>query len=145
MSDDTAEIAPARRRFFTRQPTVGAGAAAKAVVDDARTLVRAEIELAKTELSAAVKPKATGAGLLAAAAVAGWLALQGLLITAGIALALVVPEWLAALIVTVFLLVVAAIAALIGRRKLATPVSLDQTKGNVAEDVAVARARLGRG
>ncbi len=144
--DDTAEIAPSsRRRFFTRQPVVGTGAAAKAVVDDARTLVRAEIELAKAELSSAAQAKATGAGLLAAAAVAGWLALQGLLIAAGLALALVLPGWAAALIVAAVLLLVAGIAALIGRRKLSTPVKLDETKRNVTEDVAVARARLGRG
>jgi uncharacterized membrane protein YqjE len=143
--DDTAEVATAHRRFFTRQPGIGASAAAKAVAEDVQTLARAEVDLAKAELSAAMQAKAMGAGFLVAAAVAGWLALQGLLITAGIALALVLPDWLAALIVTAVLLLVAAIAALLGRRKLSTPANLDETKRNVAEDIAVARARLGRG
>jgi hypothetical protein len=134
-----------RRRFFTREPTIGAGAAVKAVVDDTRDLVKAEIDLAKAELSAAVQAKATGAAMFAVAAVLGWLGLQGLLITAGFALALGVPAWLAALIVTLVLLLVAGIAALLGRRRLSTPVSLDETKRNVQEDVAVARARMSRG
>jgi uncharacterized membrane protein YqjE len=134
---------PPVRRFFRRQPGIGAGAAAKAVVEDARTLVQAEIALAKAELSAAVQAKATGGALFAVAAVAGWLALQGLLLAAGFALALVLPGWAAALVVTAVLLVVAAVAALLGRRKLATPVNLDTTRQNVQEDVAVAKASLG--
>lgn len=131
------------RRYFRRQPTVGAGTAVKAVVEDARALVQAEVALAKAELSSALQAKTRGGAFLAVAAVAGWLALQGLLIAAGLALALVMPGWAAALVVSGVLLLVTAIAALLGRRKLATPVSLDTTKQNVAEDVAVARASLG--
>jgi hypothetical protein len=134
-----------RRRFFTREPTIGPGAAVKAVVEDTRDLVRAELDLAKAEISNAVQAKAQGAAMFAVAAVCGWLALQGLLITAGFALALVVPGWLAALIVTLVLLLVAGIAALLGRKRLATPLTLDETKRNVQEDVAVTRARLSRG
>lgn len=141
--DGSGPAAP--KRFFTRQPTVGAAAAAKAVADDVRSLVQAEVALAKAEVTAAAQAKAVGAGLLAAAGVAGWLALQGLLITLGLVLAEFLPGWAAALIVTVLLLVVAGIAALLGRRKLSTPVSVEQTKHNVQEDVAVAKSRLGRG
>lgn len=141
----TSTSAPQGRRFFTRQPTVGASTAAKAVVDDLRGLVQAEIALARAELQSQLQDKAVGIGLFLAAAVAGWLALQGLLITLGFVIALFLPGWAAALIVTVLLVVVAGIAALIGRRKLSTPVSVDTTKRNVAEDVAVAKSHLGRG
>lgn len=132
------------RRYFGRRPTIGAAAAAKQVATDASALVKAEIELAKAEVTASLQAKATGAGLFVAAGVAGWLALQGLLITAGLALALVLPGWAAALIVTAVLLLVAAVAALIGRRKLATPVKLETTKQNVEEDVEWAKAHLPR-
>lgn len=134
---------PPLRHLLTRErPDIGTGAAAKAVAEDVSALVRAELDLAKAEALAAVKPKARGAALLAVAAVAGWLALQGLLITAGFVLALFVPGWAAALIVTVVLLVVAGGAGLAGRRFLTAPVSLDTTKHNIEEDVSWLRAHL---
>jgi len=130
------------RGLAGQRTTVGAAAAAKAVFEDARTLVKAEVALAKAEVSSSIKAKATGAGLVFGAAVAGWLALQGLLLTLGFLLALVLPAWAAALIVSVLLLLLAAVAGLIAKRLLAKPVELDQTKRNVERDVAVARAHL---
>lgn len=132
------------RSRFGPQPTIGAGAAAKAVAEDASALVRAEIELAKAEITASVKPKAAGAGMLVGAGVLAWLAVQGLLVTAALALALVLPGWAAALVVTVILLIGGGVLGLIGKRKLATPVSLDTTKQNVEEDVAWAKSHLSR-
>lgn len=133
---------PASRRFA--RPTVGPGPAAKAVAEDASALVRAEIDLAKAEVSAAVKKKATGVVFLGVTAVLGWLGLQGLLITAGLALALVLPGWAAALIVSAVLLLIGGILALIGKRKLASPVGVETTKRNVEEDVAWTKAHLSR-
>lgn len=132
------------RRYFARSTELGtgAGAAAKAVAEDASALVRAEIELAKAEMTSAVQAKALGGGLLVGAAVAGWLGLQGLLITLGFLLVLVLPAWAAALIVTALLLLVAAVLALLGRRKLKTPLNLEITKRSVEEDVAWAKAHL---
>ena len=127
---------------FGPRPTVGVGAAGKAVAEDISNLVKAEIALAKAEVTDGIKDKAMGAGALAAAGVVGWLALQGLLLTAGFALALVVPAWAAAAIVTGVLLLITLIAALIGKKKLATPVSLDTTKANVEEDVAWTKSHL---
>lgn len=124
------------------QPTVGAGAAAKAVAEDASALVRAEIQLAKAELAESAKTKAAGAGLLAGAGILGWLALQGLLVAAALALALVVPGWAAALIVSAALLAIGGILALVGKGKLATPVSIDTTKHNVREDVEWTKSHL---
>jgi hypothetical protein len=139
---DTGGSVPAGR--LGSRPSIGAGAAAKAVAEDASQLVRAEIELAKAELAAGVKAKAAGAGLLTAAAVAAWLGLQALLVTIVLLLALALPAWTAALIVTGALIALGAGLALVGRRKLATPVNLETTKQNVEEDMAWTKAHLTR-
>jgi hypothetical protein len=130
------------RRLFGLRPSVGVGAAGKAVADDLSALIKAEIALAKAEVTDGLKAKGAGAGAFGAAAVLGWLGIQGLLITLGFVLAIWLPGWAAALIVTVLLLAGAGIAALVGRKKMAVPVKLDTTKSNVTEDVAVAKAHL---
>jgi hypothetical protein len=81
-------------------------------------LVHREIDLLKTELIAKLKALGIGGGLLLAALVVlGFMA--GVLLTAAIlALSLVMPGWLAALLVAAFLLIVAAVLALIGWRVL---------------------------
>ena len=81
-------------------------------------LVHAEIDLIKTEVIGKLKALGIGAGLLLGAAIVlGFMV--GVLLTAAIlALALVLPGWLAALIVAAFLLIVALILALIGWRVL---------------------------
>lgn len=139
----TAERSLGRINFGPR-PTIGVPAAGKAVAEDLSALVKAEIALAKAELSEGVKGKAAGAGAFGAAAVFGWLALQGVLITIGFGLATVLPGWLAALIVTLVLIVGAAIAAGIGKAKIKTPVTLRTTKANVEEDVAWTKSHLKR-
>jgi uncharacterized membrane protein YqjE len=83
-----------------------------------RELVQGEIELLKTEMIRKLKALGIGAGLLIAAAVV-LLFFIGVLLTAAIlALALVMPGWLAALIVAFVLLVIAGILGLIGYRRL---------------------------
>jgi len=132
------------RGVVNRRPTVGPGPAAGAVVQDLRALVQAELALAQAELAPAVKAKGIGAGLFGVAGVAAWLGLQGLLVTLGLVLALFLPGWAAALIVTLLLLAVAGIAALIGKRQLARPVRLDTTTASVQEDIAWLRQHLPR-
>jgi hypothetical protein len=74
--------------------------------DRVSTLVRAEIDQVKAELSYKAKHFGIGAGLIAAAAFVG-IFLLGTLITTGIlALALVLPAWAAALIVSGVLLLI---------------------------------------
>ena len=91
-----------RSRFtFGARPTIGAGPALKAVAQDTSELVRAEIQLAKAELTAGLTTNATGVGMLVGAAVMLWLAVQGLLITLGFVLSIWLPGWAAALIVSV--------------------------------------------
>lgn len=69
-------------------------------------LVRAEIDQAKAELSYKAKHFGIGAGLVAAAAFVGIFLLGTLIATGILALALVLPAWAAALIVSGALLLV---------------------------------------
>jgi protein-S-isoprenylcysteine O-methyltransferase Ste14 len=79
-------------------------------------LFHREVELLKVELIGKLKALGIGAGVLVAAAVV-LLFMVGTLLTAAIlALGQVMPGWLAALLVSVFLLIVAGILALIGYR-----------------------------
>jgi uncharacterized membrane protein YqjE len=111
---------------------------------DLSQLVRDELRLAQVEMSGKAKKAGVGAGMFGAA---GLLALYGggvLIATAVIALDLVMPLWLAALIVGVVLLAVAGIAALLGKKKVseATPAMPERTVENVKRDVdAVKHAR----
>jgi hypothetical protein len=79
-------------------------------------LFHREVELLKAEVIAKLKALGVGAGLLACAVVV-LLFMIGVLLTAAVlALSLVLPGWLAALIVAAFLLIVAGVLALIGYR-----------------------------
>ena len=122
---------------------MGAAAAAKAVAEDLQGLVRAEIAYARSEVTDAAKAKGMGIGLLAAAGVVAWLALQGVLITIGFGLAAAgLPGWAAAGIVTLVLLIVAAVAALVAKRKLKQRLSLEPAKERVEEDVTWIKSHL---
>lgn len=81
-------------------------------------LVKGEIDQLKAEMIVKLKALGIGAGLIAAAAVV-LLFMVGVLLTATIlGLAVVMPGWLAALLVALLLLIIAAIIGLLGYRKL---------------------------
>jgi len=111
-------------------------------------LVREELALARAEMTAKAKRAGTGAGLFGAAGILALYGLAALLATLVIVLDLVLPLWLAALIVTVVLLAAAGVMALVGRGQVreATPPVPEQAVGSVKADVhAVAEAaREGR-
>jgi hypothetical protein len=87
--------------------------------DDLSGIVRAEIALAKAELRADAKNAALGGGMFGAAGYLGLLASITAVITVAYALvAAGLSAWLAFLIVTVALLLVAGILALIGRSRI---------------------------
>ena len=88
---------------------------------DISTLVRSEIALAKAEISVQAKKVGVGGGLLAGAAVILFYSVYFIFTTIveGIE-ALGLPRWLSFLIVTVFMLLVAAVLALLGVRKMKT-------------------------
>lgn len=83
-----------------------------------KRLLAAELALFKAEMAAKAKAAGIGAGMLVGALVFVFFAV-GVLITAAVfAFALIVPGWLAALIVAGILIVLAIILALIGRSML---------------------------
>lgn len=111
------------------------------LTDEVKRLVRDEIRLAVSELQHKGKRMGTGAGLFG---VAGLFALFGaatLIAAAVLALALVVPGWLSALIVGGALLLVAGLAALVGRKEIAqaVPPVPEEAITGVREDVDVVK------
>jgi uncharacterized membrane protein YqjE len=101
------------------------------------TLVRDELALAKAELTEKGKRAGLGGGLFGGAAVLALYGLGLLLALAVIALDLVWPLWLAALVVMLVVFAAAGAAALVGKQKLkaaAPPVPSD-TIASVEADV----------
>jgi Flp pilus assembly protein TadB len=100
-------------------------------------LVRDELRVAAAEMKAKGKHAGVGAGLFGAAGVVALYGLGALIATVIVALALVMPAWLAALIVAVVLLAVAGVMTLVGRgqvRQVGSPVP-GQTVDSVKADV----------
>jgi uncharacterized membrane protein YqjE len=87
----------------------------KLMSEQVSTLVRDELALAKVEMVEKGKRAGVGAGLFGAAGVLALYGLGALFVTIGAVLFLWVPAWLAALIVTVALFVVAVVLALVGK------------------------------
>jgi hypothetical protein len=83
-----------------------------------RELVVGEIELLKQEMLRKLKALGIGAGLLVGALIFVFAMLGVLLTSAILALSLVMPGWLAALLVAAVLLIIAIILGLVGYRVL---------------------------
>ncbi|MEW1630979.1 phage holin family protein [Streptomyces sp. NPDC089173] len=102
-------------------------------------LVREEMQLARSEMTQKGKRYGKGGGLFGTAGLVGILAAQALVVTCIAALALVLPVWAAALIVTAVLAAVAGLAALAGKKQIAqagTPApeqTIDSVKADLAE------------
>ena len=97
------------------EPSVGS--LVQSAMADVSTLIRGEVELAKTEISRSAKKAGIGAGAFGAAGVV--LAFSAFFLFIAIAeaiTALGLPRWISYLIVWFFLVLVAAIAAFIGLR-----------------------------
>jgi len=92
----------------------GLGATAKEVAEHASSLVRLELELAQLELKRKATNLGIGIGLTVGAAVFGLYAVGFLFATIAAGLATAMSTWLALLIVTLGLVVLAAILGLIG-------------------------------
>ncbi|AYG78903.1 hypothetical protein DWB77_01012 [Streptomyces hundungensis] len=101
-------------------------------------LVRAEMRLAQAELKEKGKRYGKGGGLFGGAGVTGFLTLQALVITAICALAVALPAWSAALIVTALLGLITALLALSGKKEVSRggPPTPQQTVESVKTDVA---------
>ena len=100
-------------------------------------LIKAEIDAFKADISGKAKNVGLGIGLFVGAAVFAFFAVIVFIALAVIALDLVLPLWLAALIVAVALLLVAVILALIGlnRVKKGTKHDPDGVTASIQRDV----------
>jgi hypothetical protein len=109
--------------------------------DQSTRLARMEIELAKAELTEKGRQIGIGAGAFGAAGVVGLFALGALTATLILALAEAVDAWLAALIVTGAYAAVAAVLALVGRRRVeaGTPPVPERAIESSKEDVEAAK------
>ena len=99
----------------TEHETPGLGATVKSVSERASSLVRLELELAALELKRKAAKLGVGIGLFLAAALLLAYALGFGLAAAAAGIATALPVWAALLIVTVGIVLLAAILVLIGR------------------------------
>jgi Flp pilus assembly protein TadB len=118
----------------------------KLLSEQVSVLVRNEMKLTQLEMTRKGKQAGTGAGMMGGG---GLLALYGvacLIACAVIAIAGVISAWLAALIVGVALLAVAAVAALLGKKRLqkATPPVPRESVARVKTDVDMIKQRTHR-
>jgi uncharacterized membrane protein YqjE len=128
MADDRVREEPQDR---------GMGDLVKELSGHVSVLMHQEIELARTEATEKAKKAGVSAGMFGGAAVAALLMLGSLTAFLILVLALAVPNWAAALIVTGVWAVVAGVLALLGRekvRQVGTPVP-ERTVETMKEDV----------
>ena len=116
------------------------------LTEQVSALARSEARLAQAEVTQKVKRLGVGAGLFGGAGLFAFFGLATLIATAILALAIVLPAWLAGLIVAVVLFAVAGALALFGRKDLdeATPPVPTQAIAGVQADVATVKHGLAR-
>ncbi|ADB73307.1 phage holin family protein [Geodermatophilus obscurus] len=115
----SASSNPSGARSTTRTEEPSVGALVQSAMADVSTLIRSEIELAKAEVGKSAKKAGIGAGAFGAAAVL--LAFSGIFLFVTIAEFLTwlgLERWISYLIVWLLLVVLAGIAALVGRSSL---------------------------
>ncbi|MFF0308560.1 phage holin family protein [Streptosporangium sp. NPDC004379] len=130
----------------TQRETLSTAELVRQLSQDVSRLVRDELRLAKLELAEKGKHAGLGAGLFGGA---GAMALYGggaLVAAAILALALVLPGWLSALIVGVVLLAVAGILGLLGKQQVseAGPPAPRHTIESVKHDIDTVKERAHR-
>jgi hypothetical protein len=101
----------------------GVGGAAKSVAEHASAIARLEVELAALELKKKVTVLGVGIGLTVGAAVFGLIGLGFVFLTIAAGLDTFLSTWLALLITTLLLFVIAGVLGLVGygRIKKGTP------------------------
>jgi len=119
------------------------GELVKHLSEQTSTLIRQELDLAKTELAEKGKAAGKGAGMLGGGGIVGLLALGALTACIVLLLAEVMDAWVAALIVAVVYGAIAGVLALAGRERMkqGLPATPEQTVESVKEDVQWAKTR----
>jgi hypothetical protein len=121
--------------------SLSTGELIKEVMTEVGQLARTHIDLAVNEARADLRAEAGAAQRLTVAALAALATANLLLVTAVMALALVMPGWAAGLIVTGVAGLVAVIAGLLGwRKRVQKP--MDRTRRELKEDVKWTKERM---
>lgn len=109
-------------------------------------LLRDEMRLAQAELAQKGKRAGIGAGLFGGAGLVAVYGIGCLIAAAVLGLAQAVPAWLAALIIGAVLLLVAAVAALTGKKEVsqATPPVPEEAMHGLRTDVETVKGSLRR-
>ena len=104
-------------------------------------LIRSELRLAQAEMTEKGKRAGIGIGMFSAAGLLAFFGVACVIVTAILALAHALPDWLSALIVALVLLAAATAIALVGKREVqqATPPAPEQAIGSLKEDLAVVK------
>jgi uncharacterized membrane protein YqjE len=125
-------------RFVPQKEDASTGELISRLSEQTSTLIRDEMRLARAEMTAKAKHAGTGLGMFGAGGLLAFFGIAGLVTTAILALALVLPAWASALIVTVVLFIAAAVVSLMGKKQVeqATPAAPERTVANVKQDVA---------
>jgi len=111
------------------------------ITEKVSILAQKELELAKAEIRADLTTELTTIKALGVAAIAALIGVNLILVAPILALALVIPGWLAAPLVGGAILIVAAIVGYIGwRRHVRAPLSL--TRQTLKEDMRWVKERL---
>ena len=118
----------------------------KQLSEQTATLVRQEMKLAQTELQEKGKKAGIGAGMFGAGGLVAFFGAATLIAAAVLALATAVDSWLAAIIVGVVLLLVAGVAALLGKKQIeqATPPAPEQAVQSTKRDIDTVKRKARR-
>jgi hypothetical protein len=139
MSQDTMDGTPPQDR-----PT-SLGGLVEQISEQASRLVRAEIALAKAELTDKAMKSGIGAGLFVAALVVLLYGIGVLLLAAVYGLGTVWPMWLAALAVGGFLVLVTLILVLVGQALLKKGTRKPESVQRIKDDVTTIRTGIQEG
>ena len=140
-SQQGATAASARQDVNGSDPTLGA------IVNQLTTqvpeLIRSEIRLAQAEVTEKGKRVGVGIGMFSGAGLMAFFGFGTLLATIILVLSLLVDPWIAALIVTVVLFIIAGVLALLGKNQVqeATPLAPERAVTGVKEDIATVKGQ----
>ena len=138
MSTSTPGYDPATQ---PKRPDATLGELFSEMTTDLSTLLRQEIELAKTEAREELKTAGKGAAMLGAAGLAGWMAVLMISLALAWLLDQALNTALSFAIVAVIWAIAMAVLLSVGRRRLREVQPLPQTKESIKEDVEWARAQ----
>jgi uncharacterized membrane protein YqjE len=129
------------RQADHQAPDPSLGELVRQLTEQTSRLLRDEVQLAKTELKESAKHAGAGAGLFGGAGLFALLGLATLVAAAVAALSLVFEVWLAALIVSGALFVVAAVAGLVGKKQVDEAGPPERAIENVKKDISEVKER----